>query len=231
MTATAILEPLDLAKIAQAYDAEPWWYDVRGFLILTFSYRSTLGEQIRLFAHNLKREHLEVAIGSGTLFGMVLRRAKRLGHDPQRVVGIDYAASMLAGAIRRFSGDTRCELALGDVGHMGFPAAHFDSVNVANAMHCFPDLASALSEIHRVLRPGGSLATNVLLHPRGIWPFRQISERINRWGTRKGILNRPYTIHEVIDAMTATGFRVEHSWVTGNVLNLIANKPNTAHAP
>ncbi|MGN2393366.1 class I SAM-dependent methyltransferase, partial [Pelomicrobium sp. G1] len=30
-----------LEKIAQAYSSPPWWYDVRGFFILTFAYRST----------------------------------------------------------------------------------------------------------------------------------------------------------------------------------------------
>ena len=28
-------------EIAEAYKSEPWWYDVRGFFILTFAYNST----------------------------------------------------------------------------------------------------------------------------------------------------------------------------------------------
>src|SRR5687768_18081915 len=43
--------------------------------ILNLSYRSTLGAQIRFFSANLKRRHLEVAIGTGTLLD---RKSTRL---------------------------------------------------------------------------------------------------------------------------------------------------------
>ena len=29
-------------EIAEAYSSEPWWYDIRGFFILTFAYNSTI---------------------------------------------------------------------------------------------------------------------------------------------------------------------------------------------
>ncbi len=222
---SACLARLDLEKITKAYDSEPWWYDVRGFLILTFAYRATLWEQLRLFSANIGPRHLEVAIGSGTLFGMILRRARREGRAPQRVVGCDYAERMLAGAARRFAKDPLIELGLADVGRMPYPDADFDSVNVANAMHCFPDLGLALREIRRVLRPGGTLAANVLLHPRGGWPWRGIAERINRWGAAKGIVNRPYDRDEVLVAVAAAGLALEREWVSGNVCNMVLRRP------
>ena len=39
-------------QIAAAYRSDPWWYDVRGFFILTFAYNSTLPGQMRFFGAN-----------------------------------------------------------------------------------------------------------------------------------------------------------------------------------
>jgi len=60
-------------EIAAAYDSQPWWYDLRGFFILTFAYNSTLTHQLRFFAPNFGARHLELACGTGTLLEMVLR--------------------------------------------------------------------------------------------------------------------------------------------------------------
>jgi hypothetical protein len=59
-------------EIAEAYSSEPWWYDLRGFFILTFAYNSTIGTQMRFFGPNFGPDHLEVACGTGTLLEMVL---------------------------------------------------------------------------------------------------------------------------------------------------------------
>jgi len=90
-------------EIAAAYSSPPWWYDVRGFFILTFAYNSTLGHQLRFFGRNFGANHLEVACGTGTLLELVLywRKWKRLPES--HIVGVDYAESMLAGAQRRFA--------------------------------------------------------------------------------------------------------------------------------
>ena len=175
-------------EIAAAYDSPPLWYDIRGFFILTFAYNSTLSHQLRFFGPNFGPRHLEVACGSGTLLDLVLRwrRWKRL--PDVEVVGIDYAEPMLAGAFKRFAGKPNVRIEHADATALPFADASFDTINVANAIHCFPDVDGALRDIRRVLKPGGSMATNVLLFPRGLWPFRQVADRLDRWGMRKGIL-------------------------------------------
>lgn len=115
------------------------------------------------------------------------------------IVGFDYAPAMLAGAIRRFKASQHIRLAVADVKALDFPANHFDTANVANALHCFPDVNAALKELWRVLKPSGSLAVNVLLFPRGIAPLRWLAEKINAWAIRKGILNTPYELADIHD--------------------------------
>lgn len=212
-------------EIAEAYDSPSWWYDIRGFFILTFAYRSTLGVQVRFFGRNFGNDHLEVAVGSGTLLDILLkwRRWKRL--PDVRIVGVDYAEAMLAGARKRFRKMPNVELHLADVASMEFSTGTFDSANVANSVHCFPNVDGSLREIFRVLKPGGRLAANVLLFPRGPQVLQWIAGRINDWGMRKGILVTPYQQEDIRNRVLATGFELLEEHVSGNAYNLFVRKP------
>lgn len=212
-------------QIAAAYDSPPWWYDARGFLILTFAYNSTLGHQLRFFGPNVGAEHLEVACGTGTLLEMVLRWRRRRRLPGSRIVGVDYAESMLAGAYRRFAAQPQVELRHADAAALPFPDASFDTANIANSVHCLPDVDGALRDTFRVLRPGGTLAANVLLHPNGTWPLRVLAERINQWGIRKGILYTPYRVEEVREHILKAGFELQSEKVSGNCYDVLARKP------
>jgi ubiquinone/menaquinone biosynthesis C-methylase UbiE len=211
-------------EIAAAYDSPPWWYDLRGFFILTFAYNSTLTHQLRFFGPNFGPRHLEVACGTGTLLELVLRWRRWKGLPLGKVVGIDYAEPMLAGAVRRFAGRTDIELRHADVSLLPYADNTFDTVNIANAIHCFPDVDGALRDVFRVLKPGGTLAANVLLYPRGIWPFRRIAERLDSWGMRKGILHTPYERQGIRERIVKTGFEVLEEAVVGNCYDVRARK-------
>ena len=212
-------------EIAAAYVSEPWWYDARGFVILTFAYNSTLPEQLRFFGPNYGAEHLEVACGTGTLLELILRwrRWKKL---PQvHITGIDYAESMLAGAMRRFAGKPGIEFEHADAAELPFVENRFDTANIANSVHCFPDVNGALKDIFRVLKIGGTLAANVLLFARGGWPLKPIADRINDWGIKKGILYTPYHQDDVRARFVSAGFEVVSDGVSGNCYNILVRKP------
>lgn len=174
-------------KITKAYSSPSWWYDIRGFFILTFAYRNTLWEQIRFFAADLKSPHLEVAIGSGTLFWMILayRRIRGLS-IPEEIIGIDYVDRILDGARHKFGRNKRFRLECMDAAHLPMGNGIFRSINIANAFHCFSDPDAALKEMYRVLADDGVLRLNAILHPGAIWPFKQISKAIFDWGMKKG---------------------------------------------
>lgn len=212
-------------EIARAYKSEPWWYDVRGFFILTFAYNSTLGEQLRFFGPNFGAQHLEVACGTGTLLELFLRWRRWKKLPSVQVVGVDYAEPMLAGARHRFAGQPGLEFLHGDVAEMPFDDAEFDTANIANAVHCFPDVDAGLRGVLRVLKPGGTLAANVLLYPQGRWPLRVWAERINRWGMHKGILYTPYERADIRQRFVAAGFELLSEAVSGNCYNVLARKP------
>lgn len=212
-------------EIAAAYSSPPWWYDIRGFFILTFAYNNTVGSQLRWFGRNFGTRHLEVACGTGTLLEVILywRKFKRL--PKVNIVGIDYAEPMLAGAINRFKHNNLVELHHADVAEMPFEDNSFDTANIANSVHCFPDVNSALNGVFRVLKPNGTLAANILLYPRTIFPFNVIAKRINKWGIKKGILYTPYELDEIKNKFINSGFLVESELVSGNCYNILVKKP------
>jgi ubiquinone/menaquinone biosynthesis C-methylase UbiE len=217
-------------EIAAAYSSPPWWYDLRGLFILTFSYNTTITAQIRHFARNFGPMHIEVACGSGTLLDVLLRWRKWKKLPEVQIVGVDYAESMLAGAINRFATNPLIELRLADAAELPYPDATFDTANVANAIHCLPDVNGALRDIFRVLKPGATLAANVLLYPHGIQPFKWIAERINRWGVRKGILYTPYQREDIRQRILNTGFEIISESVSGNCYDVLARKPAAQQA-
>lgn len=213
-------------EIALAYKSEPWWYDLRGFFILTFAYNSTLPSQLRFFGPNYGPRHMEVACGTGTLLELILRWRRWKKLPEVSIVGVDYAESMLAGAAHRFRGNPNIELQHADAADLPYPDASFDTANIANSVHCFPDVDGALRDIRRVLKPGGTLAANVLLYPRGPWPLKGIAERINRWGIRKGILYTPYQREDIRQRFVDTGYEVLAEEVSGNCYNIMARNPS-----
>jgi len=80
-----------------------------------------------------------------------------------RVLGCDYSESMLTEARRRINAEpklsklkkTSLDLVRLDVGSIPMQNETIDCLHAGAAMHCWPDLNAAASEIYRVLKPGG----------------------------------------------------------------------------
>jgi ubiquinone/menaquinone biosynthesis C-methylase UbiE len=74
-----------------------------------------------------------------------------------RIVGLDYARAMLNQA-RRYLGRAGCDIPLihGDVTHLPFADGSFDVVTHHSFLYLLGNREAALSEMLRVLRPGGS---------------------------------------------------------------------------
>jgi ubiquinone/menaquinone biosynthesis C-methylase UbiE len=95
-------------------------------------------------------EMLEVAVGTG--------RNLPFYPDGTRLTGVDWSPAMLAIARRR-AADLGLEVDLrqGDAQALDFPDASFDTVLCALGLCAIPDDRRAVTEMARVLRPGGRL--------------------------------------------------------------------------
>ncbi|MEO6722765.1 MAG: bifunctional demethylmenaquinone methyltransferase/2-methoxy-6-polyprenyl-1,4-benzoquinol methylase UbiE [Ferruginibacter sp.] len=98
---------------------------------------------------------LDVATGTADVAIMTARILQ-----PQKIVGIDISEGMLAFGrqkINKAGLEHLIELLKGDSETISFPDNSFDAVTVAFGVRNFQDLEKGLSEIKRVLRPGGKL--------------------------------------------------------------------------
>lgn len=131
---------------------------------------------------------------------------------------------MLSGARKRFHNDNRIRLFKEDAASLPWEDCVFDSANVANSLHSFPELEKSLSEIYRVLKPGAMLAGNCLLFPQKVFILDRISTWINQWGMRKGILFKPYFQWEIQQMLVDAGFQIHKQCVRGNCYEFLAKK-------
>lgn len=218
----AAAEALD--RVDRAYSDPAWWYNLRGLGILTFAYRTTVWSQVAFLEANVSSNHLEIPVGTGTLLSLVLRWRMLRRRPIGRIVAVDYSETMVAAARRAFARWPGVTVERGDVGNLQFADHSFESINIANGFHCFPDPDAALHEAWRVLQPGGTVATNVLLYPRGPQPLRWIARQIDEWGQRKGLLVSPFELDDIRGRFVSTGFALLSEDVRGNTVNLLARK-------
>lgn len=128
---------------------EPWDLVAPGYVEENLdAFEAFAREALRLVP--AEGEVLDVAAGPGTLSLLAARTARQ-------VVALDFSPGMLgqlrdrAGA----AGTTNVEARVGDGQALPFPEGRFDAAYSMFGVIFFPDRARGLSELARVLRPGG----------------------------------------------------------------------------
>ncbi|NER09312.1 demethylmenaquinone methyltransferase / 2-methoxy-6-polyprenyl-1,4-benzoquinol methylase [Muriicola jejuensis] len=97
---------------------------------------------------------LDIATGTGDLAINLVATGAR------RIVGLDISRGMLEVGKKKVLQkqlEDRVEMLVGDSEDLQFEDDSFDAVTVAFGVRNFENLNKGLSEIHRVLRPGGTL--------------------------------------------------------------------------
>jgi demethylmenaquinone methyltransferase/2-methoxy-6-polyprenyl-1,4-benzoquinol methylase len=119
---------------------------------------------------------LDVATGTADLAIMAAERGA------ERVVGVDIAEEMLElgrEKVRRKGLDERIILQQGDAEKLPFSDRQFDAALVAFGVRNFEELDRGLSEIGRVLRPGGRIVVLEFSKPR-TFPVKQLYDFYGR---------------------------------------------------
>lgn len=157
-------------QVARMFDNISSHYDFLNHLLSLGIDRSWRRKAIRMLSDARPKHILDVATGTGDL------ALQALTLNPEKVTGIDISEGMLckgrAKLAERKLGD-RIELLKGDSENIPFAENKFDAVTVAFGVRNFENLERGLTEIYRVLRPGGQLVVLEFSKPR-MFPFRQI---------------------------------------------------------
>lgn len=152
-TRRAVKRPMDEADRARevARQREVWRRDAPHYdRIMGFWERMLFADARRWVCSRAEGDVLEVAMGTG----------RNLPFYPAdaRLTGIDLSPEMLAIARKHAQGIRRAvTLQEGDAHHLDFSDDAFDTVVCAFSMCNIPDQRQALTEMHRVLRPEGTL--------------------------------------------------------------------------
>ncbi len=131
---------------------------------------------------------LDVATGTGDLALAALRL------NPEKIIGVDISEGMLDVGRKKISDrhlSDKIEMLLADSENLPFKENKFDAVTVGFGVRNFENLERGLSEIWRVLRPGGMLVVLEFSKPRPglfgklyVFYFKHVLPRIGRWLSR-----------------------------------------------
>lgn len=96
---------------------------------------------------------LDVATGTGDLAILASQKT-----NANQIIGVDISAGMLEVGkekIKQLKLENKIQLQLGDSEKLPFEDQYFDAITVAFGVRNFENLDKGLSEIYRVLKPGG----------------------------------------------------------------------------
>jgi demethylmenaquinone methyltransferase/2-methoxy-6-polyprenyl-1,4-benzoquinol methylase len=160
------------ARVRSMFDAIAPRYDLVNRLMTFGLDQSWRRDTVAALALPPESLLLDVACGTGDLSRLAQRQH-------YRVIGVDLSAGMLA------ANRSGAPLLQADCSRLPFPDGTFDGLVCGYALRNFTDLAVALAETARVLRPGGRLAILEVDAPRStflrtgydIW-FKKVVPRL-----------------------------------------------------
>lgn len=158
-------------EVRAMFNSIAWRYDFLNHFLSFGIDRSWRRKAIRIISQTGRHDRiLDVATGTGDL----AIAAMKLG--PEKITGIDISPGMLEigrEKIRKKGMSERIELLPGDSENISFPDNTFDIAMVAFGVRNFSDPVKGLSEMNRVLQPGGMIMVLEFSKPTA-FPFRQI---------------------------------------------------------
>ncbi len=138
---------------------------------------------------------LDIGCGVGKLGA-----ATTLGRTGGALVGTDFHGTLLEEVREGYAG-----LVQADVHHLPFKDGAFAAAITTNALHHFPDPVVAMSEIARILQPGGVL---VAYDPRYITPLEKLKKMLRKNDTAFTKDHKAFRVDEYRELLGSSGLEV-----------------------
>lgn len=151
---------------------------------------------------------LEAGCGTGELWRANLLRLP----DELKITLLDLSTGMAADARTTVHNDFRFNFYSADAQHLPFPSNQFERVIANYMLYHVPDISQAVSELRRVLVPGGVLcaATNSINHMRELHDlmlrFGLSVNTLPDFAARYGLENAPQILGEYFDQVEVIPF-------------------------
>jgi demethylmenaquinone methyltransferase / 2-methoxy-6-polyprenyl-1,4-benzoquinol methylase len=151
-------------QVAEMFDKIAFRYDFLNKFLSAGIDKTWRRKAIGQLKADKPKRILDVATGTADLAIM----AEKLLH-PEQIIGIDISSGMLdlgKEKIAKLLLNSKITLQQGDSETINFPDGSFDAVTVAFGVRNFEDLRRGLSEMLRVLKPGGKLVVLEFSKPK-----------------------------------------------------------------
>lgn len=125
---------------------------------------------VKLLKQDQPKQIVDVATGTGDF------ALEALALNPDRIVGVDISAGMLEMGkqkMKKKGVDHIIDMQMGDSEKLLFEDNTFDAAIVAFGVRNFENLEKGLSDMHRVLKPGGKTVIIEFSRPRS-FPMKQL---------------------------------------------------------
>lgn len=156
-------------QVAQMFDNISENYDGLNRVIslgIDVSWRKKV---VKLVSEVNPKKILDIATGTGDLALMMTQL------NPDKIVGLDISPGMLEVGkqkVNKANLSDKIEMVVGDSENIPFEDNTFDAITVSFGVRNFENLDKGLTEIYRVLRPGGKLVVLETSNPTK-FPFKQ----------------------------------------------------------
>jgi ubiquinone/menaquinone biosynthesis C-methylase UbiE len=190
---------MQFPPIAVVY--ERYWRPIGFFVASSSSFRHFSKDLIRLLRPGKCNLILDLACGPG-LFSCPLAATTN-----GWVIGLDLSLPMLRQARRKADalGIKNLLLIRGSALQLPFQSGAFEATLCSGALHLFERPELALSEVSRILSPGGCFLCQTTIRPKHSAGLASFLDRFIRFG----FFDSPETINEKV---RSAGMTVERSW-------------------
>jgi ubiquinone/menaquinone biosynthesis C-methylase UbiE len=154
---------------------------------------------------------LDVGTGPGQMLRELHQMAPGIG-----LYGLDISPAMVDLARRNLE-DTGADLRLGSIAHTEYDSGFFEAVTCTKSFYLWDDPVACLSEVHRILKPGGAAylyesvrdydpALLALQLEKGLAPEKPLRRMLARWALRNQ-LRETYSRAEIQEITGKSPFR------------------------
>jgi SAM-dependent methyltransferase len=151
---------------------------------------------------------LDIGSGTGALTFAIAEGSKN-----RRIVGIDRSKEYVAYATSKNLFPDRARFQVGDAQQLPFTDGMFDSSSSLLVINFIPDRVKAVSEMHRVTKPGGKISAAVWDYGSGMRMLRVF------WDTAASIDTRAEKLDERHMPLCRAG-ELSQLWTSGGIINV-----------